>query len=473
MDGGLNRRLRALPAVGELLNHAELQSSPACPRWAIAGGAREVLSEARSWIRKGGDPPSLETIVGRVRDRALELAAPRLARVVNATGVVIHTNLGRAPLSPAAIARVVEVAGTYSNLEYDLARGRRGSRHGIAADLLCRLTGAEAAMVVNNNAAAVLLALGVLATGREVVVSRGELVEIGGSFRIPDILLQSGCRLKEVGTTNRTRLEDYARAVGPDTALLLKVHPSNFRVVGFTESVAAPNLVDLGRKLGLPVMEDLGSGCFLDLAPHGLPGEPTAAQSVAAGLDLVTMSGDKLLGGPQAGILLGRKEIIAACRTHPLARAIRVDKMCLAALEGTLRSYLDGSARDDIPALAALTAPMGSIDVRARALKARLVDLVPGTWVSLERDQSRVGGGAFPAREIPTTVVAIRPPGGAGRMEAHLRRHRPPVIGRQRDGALVLDPRTLLEGDEDIIVSAVKSYRTGLEDEEAGSGSSL
>ncbi len=458
MNDRLNCKFRALPAVGELLQRRDLQPDERRPRWALTEAARAVVAEAREAIRAGRDAPPVETIVSRVRDRAQMLALPRLERAVNATGVVIHTNLGRAPLSTRALDRVVAVAGTYSNLEYDLERGRRGSRYGIVDDLLCRLTGAEAAMVVNNNAAAVLLALSVLASGKEVVVSRGELVEIGGSFRIPDILVQSGCRLKEVGTTNRTRLRDYEQAIGPETALLLKVHPSNYRVVGFTESVETRDLVALGQRVGLPVMEDLGSGCFLDLAPLGLPGEPTAAQRVAADLDLVTMSGDKLLGGPQAGILLGKKPIIAACRRHPLARAIRVDKMCLAALEGTLRSYLDGRAEEELPVVSALTRSLEDMEARAESLKSRIEQAAPSLMISVTRDVSRVGGGSFPEHELPTMVVSVRHPAGVSRLEAALRGHRPPVIARQRDGALLLDPRTLLPGDEAVIVAAFRSW---------------
>ncbi len=458
MDAELKGKLRALPAVGELLERADLTAEPASPRWALVEAVREVISEVRSGVRAGGDLPAVEDIVARARNRARTLAAPRLTRVVNATGVVIHTNLGRAPLAAQAIERVVEVAGAYSNLEYDLEQGGRGSRHGIVDDILCRLTGAEAAMVVNNNAAAVLLALSVLAAGREVVVSRGELVEIGGSFRIPDILLQSGCRLVEVGTTNRTRIQDYERAVGPETALLLKVHPSNFRVVGFSESVDATALVALGRRKGLPVMEDLGSGCLVDLAPDGLPGEPTAARRVASGLDLVTMSGDKLLGGPQAGILLGKKEVIDACRRHPLARALRVDKLCLAALEGTLRVYLDGDGKRHIPVLAALTASPETLAARAERLKSRLEAQAPGLPVRLAQDDSRVGGGAFPGHSVPTTVVAVGQDRLATRLEAYLRSCRPPIVARLKEGALLLDPRTWVPGDIDRIATAIASF---------------
>jgi L-seryl-tRNA(Ser) seleniumtransferase len=458
MEARTQAQLKALPAIGELLDRPDCRPDVRRPRWALLEAARLVVAEAREAVLAGQPSPGEAAIVERVRDRALELARPRLRRVVNATGVVVHTNLGRAPLAEAAIERMVLVARGYSNLEYDLEQGARGSRHGLVEESLCRLTGADAAMVVNNNAAAVMLALAALAGGREVIVSRGELVEIGGSFRIPDILAQSGCVLREVGTTNRTRIADYERAITERTAVLLKVHPSNFRIVGFTESVDALELAALARRRGLPVVEDLGSGCLVDLEPYGLSGEPTVRARIDAGVDLVTMSGDKLLGGPQAGILAGRGDLIAACRAHPLARALRVDKLTLAALDGTLAVYERHGERSEVPVLAMLTRSAEALAGEAERLRGVIAEAAPGLMVSIRAGGSRVGGGAFPDRELPTTVVAVACPGRNRELERFLRSQDPSIIVRQQEEALLIDPRTLLEGDDRLVVEALRRF---------------
>jgi len=421
--------LRDLPSVDELAReHADPLAIDA---------ARAVLAKAREEIVAGVDPGDL---AGRLRDELASTRRLRLRRVLNATGVIVHTNLGRAPLAEEALAHVHDVARGYSNLEYDLSAGARGSRQDHAAAILRRLTGAEAVLVVNNNAAAVLLALAALAEGREVLVSRGELIEIGDGFRIPDVLARSGARLREVGTTNRTRAADYEQAIGPDTALLLRVHQSNFRVVGFTELPALHDLAQVAQSHELPLVDDLGSGVLAELA-----GEPSAKEALAAGADLVTFSGDKLLGGPQAGIVVGRAELVEKLGRHPLQRALRADKLTLAALEGTLTLYLD--ALDKIPVLRMLREDADS--VRARA--ARLATLVEG---DVEETVARVGGGALPLAEIPSFACAIEESLGAA-----LRSGEPPVVGIVRDGRLLLDCRTLADGEVDEVAAAVSAAR--------------
>ncbi len=369
-----------------------------------------------------------------------ELAAvrtPSLRRVLNATGVIVHTNLGRAPLAPEALARVQDAARGYSNLELDLEEGERGSRQDHVAALLRRLTGAESALVVNNNAAAVLLALAALAEGREVVVSRGELLEIGDGFRIPDVLARSGARLVEVGTTNRTRAADYERAIGAETALVLRVHQSNFRVVGFTELPKLAEVAAVAHRHELPLVDDLGSGALGDV-----PGEPSARESLAAGADLVCFSGDKLLGGPQAGIVVGRPDLVERLRRHPLQRAVRVDKLSLAALEGTLQLHLEAPAR--IPVLRMLGEDASAVRARAE----QLAELTGGT---VEETVARVGGGALPLAELPSFACALDES-----LAAPLRVGEPPVIGIVRDGKLLLDCRTLADDELDEVVTAVR-----------------
>jgi L-seryl-tRNA(Ser) seleniumtransferase len=399
--------------------------------------ARVVIDRARDEIRAGADPGDLGA---RLREELEALRRPSLRRVLNATGVIVHTNLGRAPLADAAIEQVVVTARGYSNLELDLRDGTRGSRQDHVAALLRRLTGAEAALVVNNNAAAMLLALAALAEGREVIVSRGELIEIGDGFRIPDVLARSGARLVEVGTTNRTRAKDYDRAVTGDTALLLRVHQSNFRVVGFTELPRVEELAAVADRHGLPLLDDLGSGVLDEL-----PGEPSVRQSLAAGSDIVCFSGDKLLGGPQAGIVVGQGELIEKLRRHPLQRAVRADKLTLAALEGTLRVYLEAPER--IPVVRMLGEPIDAVRARAE----RLAALVGG---AVEETVARVGGGALPLAELPSFACAVDES-----LAAHLREGEPPVVGIVRDGKLLLDCRTLRDDEIDEVAGVVSRCR--------------
>ena len=429
-------KLRDLPSVDEVLRDERLAAET---RELAVAAVRGALERAREEIRNGRDP-------GSVVDLALaELARmrrPSLRRVLNATGVLVHTNLGRAPLADAALARVAEVGAGYSNLEYSLERGERGSRQEHPAGLLERLTGAEAALAVNNNAAAVLLALAALAEGREVVVSRGELIEIGDGFRIPEVLARSGARLVEVGTTNRTRAADYERAVGPDTALLLRVHQSNFRVVGFSERPRLEELAAVARLHELPLVDDLGSGALARVGD-----EPTPAESLRAGADLVCFSGDKLLGGPQAGIVVGRADLVERLRRHPLQRALRADKLTLAALEGTLQLALDPSTRDEVPVLRMLHEPVETVRARAE----RLARLVGG---EVEETVARVGGGALPLAELPSAACAVEE-----ELAEKLRLGEPPVIALVRDGRTLLDCRTLTDAEVDEVAAAVQRAR--------------
>jgi L-seryl-tRNA(Ser) seleniumtransferase len=422
-------KLRDLPSVDELARGAD---DPLA-----VDAARSVLARARELIEAGADPGDLGA---RLREELAAARAPRLRRVINATGVIAHTNLGRAPLAEAALARVLEVARGYSNLEYDLAAGRRGSRQDHVAGFLRRLTGAEAALVVNNNAAAVMLALAALAEGREVIVSRGELIEIGDGFRIPDVLARSGARLVEVGTTNRTRAADYEAAIGPETAVLLRVHQSNFRLVGFTEQPSLHELAQVALSHKLPLVDDLGSGALVDVGD-----EPTARASVAAGADLVCFSGDKLLGGPQAGIVVGRADLVERLRRHPLQRALRADKLTLAALEGTLTLGLD--APDEIPVPRMLREPAETVRARAE----RLAELVGG---EVEETVARAGGGALPLAELPSFACAVEED-----LAAPLRLATPPVVGIVRDGRLLLDCRTLTDAEADEAAAAVAAAR--------------
>jgi len=419
--------LRDLPSVDELTRGVE---DPLA-----VDAARTVLERAREEIRAGAEPGDL---AARLHGELRTLRAPSLRRVLNATGVLVHTNLGRAPLAAEALAQVIETARGYSNLELDLSSGSRGSRQDHVASLLRRLTGAEAALVVNNNAAAMLLALAALAEGREVIVSRGELIEIGDGFRIPDVLARSGARLVEVGTTNRTRARDYERAIGADTAVLLRVHQSNFRVVGFAEQPRVEELAAIASRHGLPLVDDLGSGVL-----DPIPGEPTVRDSPA---DLVCFSGDKLLGGPQAGIVVGRAELVERLRRHPLQRALRADKLSLAALEGTLRLYLDAPER--IPVLRMLRQDAATVRARAE----RLASLTGGT---VEETVGRVGGGALPLAELPSFACALDES-----LAAPLRGGEPPVLGIVRDGKLLLDCLTLADDEVDGVAQAVRQAGT-------------
>lgn len=450
---------RAIPGVDRLVRGAMTQRSE-LPAWAATEAARHTVEELRARLAAAdAAAPSEEELVRTVAARAAALARPRPARVVNATGVVLHTNLGRAVLAPAAADAAREAATGYSDLEFDLASGGRGNRLATVNALLAQLGGCEAGLAVNNNAAATMLALDTLARGREVVVSRGELVEIGGSFRVPDILERAGVRLVEVGTTNRTHPDDYRRAIGPDTALLLKVHRSNFELRGFTREVDLATLVAIGREAGVPVVEDLGSGSLIDLAALGIPPESHAPSRAATGVDCVCFSGDKLLGGPQAGLVLGRSEVVEAMRSNPLARALRLDKSSLAALDWTLRALLEGRA-SEIPTVRQLGESEQTLQRRAEALAERLRKLdAPELSIAVEPDRSAVGGGSLPGFELPTSVVALRDGRGADALATHLRRAQPPIVTRIRDDAVLLDVRTLLPGDDALIEAALRGAR--------------
>ena len=453
---------RALPAVDRLAGELGADR-PDLPAWAVMEGARRALAAAREAGARG-ETPSRGEIAVRAGAEATRLAAVHPRRVVNATGVILHTNLGRAPLAPGALAAVAEASAGYSDLELELEDGRRGNRLGSLGDKLCLLSGADAATLCNNNAAAVLLALSTLAGGpqrRQVVVSRGELVEIGGSFRVPDIMERAGVELVEVGTTNRTHPRDYENAIGPDTALLLKVHRSNFEQRGFVKEVSLQTLVEIGRARGLPVMEDLGSGTLLDLSARCFPADSHAPSRLRTGVDLICFSGDKLLGGPQAGIALGRAGVIDAMRANPLARALRLDKMTLAALGWTLDALLDGRAEREIPVLRQLLEEPASLERRARSLAERLAAIAevapsPAPAVAVEADRAPVGGGSLPGFELDTWIVAVRPGAGAGAADlaAKLRRASVPVLARIRDDALLFDLRSLGEGDADAVEAA-------------------
>lgn len=467
-----NALFRSLPSMNAVLDAladpANGRMAVLCaslPRPLLRESVQSFLDECRAAISSGA--------VSRAQDIALPVLLPRIAahvsaasrphfrRVINATGVVIHTNLGRSILSPEAVEAVREAAGAYSNLEMDLATGSRGSRYSHVESLICRLTGAEAALVVNNNAAAVLLALDTLCKGREVVVSRGELVEIGGSFRIPEVMEKSGCLLREVGATNRTHFKDYAAAVTGNTAALMKVHASNFRITGFTGEVPRRELVRLAREHGLPLIEDLGSGTLFDFAAAGLhhfAAEPTAARVIAAGVDIVTFSGDKVLGGPQAGIIAGRAEYVRRIKMNPMNRALRIDKLTLAALEATLRLYRDPDlAMRRVPTLRMICAREAEIRPRARRLatllRKRLAAFAPS--VSVRRGASRTGGGAFPEHDLPTWLVCLSLQGHApDALRAALLRTEPPVVARIEEDALCLDPRTLDNGEFPLLAGA-------------------
>jgi L-seryl-tRNA(Ser) seleniumtransferase len=450
METGKRNLLRSLPAVDAVLRDpAGKTLAGRHGRAAATAAVRETLEDLRRGISAGERP---EVSEGAVASGASKLLSGRgLRRVVNATGVILHTNLGRSVLSQRAVAAVAETATRYSNLEYDLSSGGRGSRYDHAVPLLRQLTGAEDALVVNNCAGATLLALAAVVAEHdgagepEVIVSRGQLIEIGGGFRIPEVLALSGARLREVGTTNRTRLSDYEAAVGENTRAVLWVHPSNFETVGFTESVGVAELANLGP----PVVADVGSGALLPVGE-----EPRAQEAIRDGADLAIFSGDKLLGGPQAGLAVGASRAISAMRRHPLARALRADKLCLAALEATLVSYLDGTAQVDIPTLRMIHAPVAEIEARAQRLAEELRRVAPGLEVDVAASVARSGGGTLPTHEIPSFAVRL------GETEAEplaevLRSCDPPVVGRVREGRVWLDARTLLPGDEEAVVAAV------------------
>jgi len=440
--------LRGLPSVDQLLRSlGDRLEVAGIPRARLTEMVREALDDERRRLLTGATAPAdFATLTARVVQAGRRSGVFSLRPVINAQGVVLHTNLGRALLSALALERVAAVGAAYSNLELDLASKERGSRYSHVEALLRRLTGAEDALVVNNNAAAVLLALETLAHGKEVIVSRGELIEIGGEFRIPDIMLRSGAVLREVGATNRTHLRDYVEAIGPNTGLLLKVHTSNYRVVGFTAEVSSRELTELGRARGIPVMEDLGSGSLVDLRPWGFPYEPTVPEVVASGVDLISFSGDKLLGGPQAGIVVGRREIVTRLKKNPWNRALRIDKFTIAALEATLYAYEAGTAQQTIPTLRVLTEPLTDVRQRARKVLRRLAPAVRERLApQLVEDHAEVGGGALPTVQLPTVGVAVgATPAAARTLDATLRIGDPPVIGRMVDDRLFLDCRTVL-----------------------------
>lgn len=455
---------RRLPAVHQLLQQPQVEKQlQTAPRHLVVEAIREVLDQLRQEIQQTASVPDDEVITGRVLQLIETKKKPRLRRVINGTGVVLHTNLGRAILSQAAVDAVVKVAGGYSNLEYDLEEGKRGSRHSHIEELVCQLTRAPAAMVVNNNAAAVLIVLSALAKDREVIVSRGELVEIGGSFRVPEVMSQSGAILREVGTTNKTYARDYEQAINENTGVLLKVHTSNYRVVGFTHETTREELVALGRKYSLPVIEDLGSGSLIDLAELGLPGEPTVQQCLNAGVDIVTFSGDKLLGGTQAGFIVGKRELVERIKSHPLARAIRVDKMTIAGLEATLRAYLDKEQLlQENPTVRMLSEPAEVLKKRAEHLAALLSALPGAHRVATVPGKSKPGGGALPTTELDTWLVEIQSDQiSAENLAASLRKTDPPVIVRVQEGKVMIDPRTLLPGDEKLLVKVFHEVLTG------------
>ncbi len=448
---------RALPGVDRLAREAAALAGD-LPAWSLRQAAREQVDEERTRVdQAGAERRSLLDLARRTADRARRLAAPHPRRVVNATGVVLHTNLGRAPLAPGAAQAVADAAAGYSDLEFDLETGRRGDRLAAVSAKLARLAGAEAAFAVNNCAAAVMLALNTLARGREVIVSRGELIEIGGSFRVPAIMERAGVRLVEVGATNRTHARDYAAAVGPETALLLKVHRSNFEMSGFVCEVGLRELAEIGREHGVPVFEDLGSGSLIELP--GLPAACFAPGRLRLGAQLVCFSGDKLLGGPQAGLLLGGAETIAALRDNPMARALRLDKLSLAALDWTLGVHLAGRAEYEIPVLQQLRAPLDGLEERARRLAERLAKVAGrDANVSPRPETALVGGGSLPGFELPGWVVAVSPRVGAGaeRIAAGLRAAMPPVVARIRGDELLFDVRTLLDDDEAAVEQALR-----------------
>ncbi len=465
MASGRKDLFRKIPGVDRLLLEPSLEEASAgYPRSLLLKAIHRVLDDVRGAIGTGEGISEEDLELGRVAEKVLKelerVSRPSLRQVINATGVVIHTNLGRSLMAESVLRRFRPLSGGYSNLEYDLETGKRGSRYVHVEELLKDLTGAEAAMVVNNNAAAVLICLDTLARGREVVVSRGQLVEIGGSFRIPDVMRKSGAAMVEVGTTNKTHLSDYEQVIGPETALLLKVHKSNFQVLGFTEDVSLADMVALGKRYGIPVMEDLGSGSLIDFARYGLIKEPTVQETLAQGADVVTFSGDKLLGGPQAGIVVGRKAMVDAIRKNQLNRALRIDKLTLLALEETLRLYRDeaGAVRR-IPTLRMMLGSYGEMVRKAERLRKMIGNPRSRSFtVELDDGNSRVGGGSLPLLELPTRLVCLVPrERDALFMERWLRAHTPPIITRVEKERVVLDVRTIQSREFSTVAEAVRS----------------
>jgi L-seryl-tRNA(Ser) seleniumtransferase len=449
----MKKEFRSLPSVDKILSDERVvRCEEAYSRPAVLQVTREYLDEARMRLKDGESALSFDDIVTSICTRISSIASPSLRPVINATGVILHTNLGRAPMSEETARAMAEASIGYANLEIDLDDGKRGSRQVHVESLLRRLTGAEAALVVNNNASAVLLALSALAKRKEVIVSRGQAVEIGGGFRIPDVMRQSGAKLVEVGTTNRTYLSDYESAITSHTAALLRVHSSNFKVVGFTEAVEIGDLVGLGKRHGIPVLDDIGSGCLIDTTKFGLEYEPLVQDSVKAGVDLVMFSGDKLLGGPQAGIVVGREELVAKLRKHPLARAVRIDKVRLAGLSATLLHYVKGEAESKLPVWQMISMPVEHIENRARKWVNAL-----GECASIIEGQSMIGGGSIPGGTIPTRLVCVSFNGGIKELADKLRKGSPSIIGRVENNKLLLDPRTVLLEEGEFIISRLSS----------------
>ena len=462
--------LRLLPSVDQMLRKPEVENMmERYARATVTEALRELLQETRQKIINGeyNGEISAEAIEGELLKtldkRLVKESRGKLREVINGTGVVIHTNLGRSPVAERAVADLTRLSGVYVNLEYDLQSGERGSRHDIVRDLLRGITGADDCMVVNNNAAAVLLVLSAMASGKEVIVSRGELVEIGGSFRVPEVMEQGGARLVEVGTTNKTYIEDYRRAINDNTGLLLKVHTSNYRICGFTRQVSREELAALGREFGIPVVEDLGSGMFVDLGEYGIGHEPTVQDSIRSGVDIVTFSGDKLLGGPQAGIIAGKKEYIGRIAKHPLARAVRVDRLTLSVLESTLRIYAEGeSVVEKIPVLNMLTMPIDRLQRRAERLAELLADIEPYAKIAVETEYSQVGGGALPLERIETRVLSVMPKSMTlNQLEEGLRMADTPVIGRIVKDRYLIDVRTVFDHQLPVLAQMLKLVLSG------------
>jgi L-seryl-tRNA(Ser) seleniumtransferase len=459
-----NQLLRSLPSIERLLERpVALQLLTALGRERVRDLLREITAELREQLSGGAQssalsPQSLtDEVERRLNVRAAQCAQPSLRRVINATGVIIHTNLGRAPLSREAVEAVSEAAAHYSNLEYDLRLGQRGQRETHCHELLARLAGSEAAVVANNNAAAVLLVLNTLAEGGEVIVSRGELIEIGGSFRIPEVMEKSGAILREVGTTNRTRIADYERAINERTKLILRVHPSNYRIIGFAERPSVSEIADLANLKGIPSFEDLGSGCLIDLSPYGVRDEPVVAESLKAGISVVSFSGDKMLGGPQAGVIAGSRDIIGRVRSNPLMRALRSDKMTYAALEATLRIYERGAALREVPVIRSIATTREQLAERATRFVESIAKVADGRLkVTLEDGWSVIGGGSAPEVKLPTVLIALQDAStSAALFEERLRSYRTPIIARTERDRIVIDLRTVETEEEAIILEAI------------------
>lgn len=453
--------LSSLPSVDEILKGIYgVEWLRNYPRRYVLGAIRDVIDLRRKEIIDGTvTDASLEDMAPDIEKKIMHFSSLSLRPVINATGIVIHTNLGRAVLSDRVMENVRRVATGYSNLEYDLDAGKRGKRYVHIKRLLKEATGAEDGFAVNNNAAAVLLCLNTIAKGREVIVSRGELVEIGGSFRIPDVMVSSGAVLREAGTTNKTHLYDYENAINENTALILKVHQSNYRIHGFTEDVSIEALVSLGHKRGIPVMYDLGSGCLIDLIPYGIHSEPNVQEIIKTGADIITFSGDKLLGGPQAGLILGRAEAIEKLQKNPLTRAVRIDKLTLAALEATLMEYLDEEkAKEEIPIIRMLLQDIEGVKNRAKRIAGALNRYIKNAFIEVIQDSSHAGGGSLPEKEFPTFVVRIKPGNiSVNELEERLRKGDPPIIARISEGYLVIDARTISDRDAGVVTKGLRA----------------